>query len=415
MFSSSITCDIFHQGTELVQFMNISAVDGGFMLRYTLSIIMFFSMIQSISWGADKAPVFTQKDFAHLIVQQYSWSDGLPKDPADRDYLTILGGRRSFRYEAENAYNERTDLVSVKDTELLGPFTGKGWIQGVSNTTYSNFTILLPISGEYDLKGVIKGSGFVWTIDGKEYLADSKSKKFQETEVARIKLKAGLITIRLTIPPEGAIDSFSLTASDLPSIQPFLGWRFKEGLTAARLAETLVAMTNRFALLPDVPQVDSPKPLDVSEKVVLPSTASLTTANYLGPYSSAKWIRADYRGATLQIPLTVAETGYYGVSVNAMGDSVSGKINDISFRLPAKPYLDKVNLGLYRLEAGDNAFTITLSPAGGIDSVGFNRKSTKPEDFMLLAGVNGPFDRLISQDEASRLLKLIQGSLSVRN
>ena len=384
------------------------------MLRYTLLIIAVLSSFQSVSWGADKAPVFTQKDFARQILQQFSWSGGLPKEPADRDYLMILGGKRTFRYEAENSYNPETDRVTVRDFPLFGAFTGKGWILGVSDTTDATFSILLPIAGEYDFKAVIKGDGFVWKIDDKEYLADSKSGNFRETDVARVTLKAGIVVIKVTIPPEGAIDSFSLTAPDYTSIQPFQGWRFREGLTAARLAETAVALTNRYAQLPDVAQAASPKPFAVFEKVVLPPTAAYTTASYLGLFSAAKWIRADYRGAILQIPLTVTEPGYYTLTVNAMGENISGSVNNTPFKLAAKPYLSKQNLGLYRLESGDNTLSITLSPTGGIDSVELNRKSTTPDDFLRLAGVSGPADRLVGVDEAAALLKSIQGSFSVR-
>lgn len=384
------------------------------MFRYLVLIITALSFFSSISWGADKAPVYTQKDLSRLILQHFSWNDGLPKEPTDRDYLLILGGKRTFRYEAENAYNELTDRVTVRDFPLFGPFTGKGWILGVSDTTYSTFTVLVPIAGVYDVKAVIKGNGFVWKIDDKEYRADSKSEKFRETDIAKIPLKAGSVTIKLTIPPEGAIDSFSLTAPDYPKIQPFSGWRFRESLTAARMAEVLVAMTNRYTQLPDAGVSASPKPLAVFEKAVLPDTAAPTTIAYLGPFSSAKWVRADYRGATLQIPLTVSEAGFYSLTVNVMGESITGKVNDVPFKLSGKQYLDKLNLGLYRLEAGDNSLSITLPPTGGIDTVEFNRKSSAPDDVLKLTGVPGPADRLIGAEEAVAALKKIQDTFVIR-
>ncbi|MGB9082293.1 MAG: hypothetical protein WCD00_13425 [Desulfuromonadaceae bacterium] len=343
-----------------------------------------------------------------------SWNSGLLKDPADRDYLMILGGKRTFRYEAENAFNEETDRVTIRDFPLYGSFTGKGWILGVSDATSASFSILLPVAGEYDVKAVIKGDGFVWNIDGKEYRADSKSGIFRETDIAKVTLKAGVTTINVTIPPEGGIDSFSLKAPDYMPVQPFIGWRFREGLTAARMAEVAAALTNRFAQLPDAAQAESPKPLAVFEKTVLPPTAAYTTAPYLGYFSSAKWIRADYRGATLQIPLTVAESGYYGLTVNAMGENISGNVNGTAFKLSGKPYLTKLNLGLHRLESGDNTLMITLPPMGGIDSIEFNRKRTTPEDFLRLSGVPGPADRLIGAEEAGAFLKSIRDSISIR-
>lgn len=349
-----------------------------------------------------------------MIVQQFSWNGGLPKEPADRDYLMILGGKRTFRYEAETAYNDQTDLVTVRDFPLFGAFTGKGWLLGVTDATTSVFTIWLPVEGEYNLKGVIKGSGFVWNIDGKEYRADSKSGNFRETDIGKVTLKAGVVTINVTIPPEGAIDSFSLTAPDHTSIQPFMGWRFKERLTAVRMAEISVAMTNGFARLPDADPTTSPGQIAVFDKTILPLNAAYTTAPYLGLFYSAQWIRADYRGASLKIPFTVAETGYYGLTVNVMGEKISGSINDIPFNLTAKPYLDKLYLGLYRLNAGDNLLLITLPPSGGIDVIELNKKSTEPDGFLRLAGVPGPADRPIEAPEAAALLKSIQGSFAIR-
>ena len=384
------------------------------MIRYLLLMVTVLSLFHSVSWGADKAPVFTQKDFARLIVQQLSWDGGLPKEPVDRDYLMIMGGKRTFRYEAENAYNEQTDRVTMRDFPLLGEFTGKGWILGVSDATDSTFTILLPIAGEYDLKAVIKGNGFVWSIDGKEYRADSKSGNFRETDIVKVKLMAGVVIIKVTIPPEGAIDSFSLTAPDYTSIQPFMGWRFREELTAVRMAEIAIALTNRFAQLPDAGQAASPKPLAVSDKLVLPPTAAFTNVPYLGPFFSSKWIRADYRGATVQIPLAVAEAGYYGLTVNVMGEVISGSVNSTPFKFSGKPYLDKLNLGLYRLESGDNTLTISLPPTGGIDIVEFSMKSFAPDDFLRLAGVPGPSGRLIKAEEAAAYLKGLQGTFSIR-
>lgn len=384
------------------------------MYKKIFMLLTAFSLIQSFAWGADKSPVFTQKDFAKLLLQQFSFSDGLPKEPTDRDYLMVLGGKRKFIYEAENAYNEETDLVTFREFPLFGSFTGKGWIMGVSNITSSTMTILLPIAGEYDLKAFIKGHGFIWNIDGKEYSAASNSTVFRETKVAKLVLKAGVITIKLTIPPEGAIDSFSLSAKDFPSIQPFQGWRFKEPLTAARMSEIAVAMTDRFSQLPDAPQETAPQKITISDSITVPPTATLTDAAYLGAFTSPKWLRADYRGSLVSIPLKIAETGYYGLTVNAMGQSLTGSVNGTSFNVAGKAYLSKVSLGLYRLESGDNNFVINLPPTGGIDTIEFSRKSTTPGDFMRLAGISGEPDRQIGAEEAATFLKKIQGMFQIR-
>jgi hypothetical protein len=384
------------------------------MLRKILLIITFISLFNSVSWGANKAPVFTQKDFARLIMQQFSWNSGLSKEPADRDYLAILGGKRTFRYEAENAYNILTDRVTVRNFPLYGEFTGQGWIMGVSNTTTSTFTILLPIAGEYEIKAVIKGNGFVWSIADQAFKVDSNSKNFQEIVVGKMNLKAGATVIKLSIPPEGAIDSFSLTAPDHTPVQPFMGWRFKEGLTAVRMAEIAVTLTSSFDRLPDADPALSPLPIAVSEKVAMPANAGLTSTSYLGRYSSPQWVRANFMGATLPIPVTVSESGYFGIKANIMGEKITGSVNNIHFNLNGKSYLDKVDLGVYRLDSGDNTLTIVLPPTGGIDNVEFRKKSSTPDDFLRLAGVPGPADRLIGAEEAAALLKSIKGNFSGR-
>jgi len=380
---------------------------------YLYVIVAVFMLSVSASRGADKVQVFTQKDFARMILQHFSWDSGLPKEPADRDYHIILGGKRTFRYEAENVYNPETDRVTMREFPLFGTFTGKGWIFGVSDTTSSTFTVFLPVSGEYEFKAVIKGNGFIWNINDKDYRADSKSGNFRETDIARLQLKAGVITITLTIPPEGAIDSFSFIAPDRTPIRPFHGWRFKEPLTAARMAEVGVAIKNSYAALPDADIAALPKPIAVSGIAVLPPTAAATTISYLGSFYSPTWVRADYRGATLQIPLKIADAGYYGITANVMGETISGSVNDAHFKLIGKPYLDKLSLGLFRLEAGDNTLKIVLPPTGGIDTIQLNKKSSTPDAFLQLSAVSGPENRLIGADEATAFIKNIPGTFPI--
>lgn len=370
-------------------------------------------LFSATGWGADTPAGFTQKDFAQLIFKQFSWSAGLPAEPSDRDYLMILGGKRTFRFEAENAYNEKTDMVTMREYAVFGPFTGKGWISGVAETTSANFTVLLPMDGEYVVKTVMRGNGLVWRINDRDYRVDANSADFREVEVAKVQLKAGVLVIPVTIPPEGAIDSFSFTAGDLPPIQPLIGWRFKEQLTAGRMAEIFLTMTSLYSQMPDS-QDNSPVSLPVSEVAQIPATAAKTSVEYLGRFTSRQWVRADFRGATLQIPVKMADTGFYTVTANALGEKIRGSINQNPFEVKGKPYLDRINLGHYRLESGDNSITIDLPPMGGIDVLEFRKKSASPDDFLKLAGIKGPAERLITADEAGVLLKSIQAAYPVR-
>ncbi|MBI5484618.1 MAG: hypothetical protein HY888_09175 [Deltaproteobacteria bacterium] len=383
------------------------------MFRRIIMVAAVFMLLNSVGWGAEAKKEFTQKDFAQLVVEQFSWDSGLPKEPADRDYLLILGGKRTFSYEAESSYNDRTDLVSTRDTIMFGPFTGKGWILGVSSTTSANFTVLLPVQGEYILKAVIKGDGFVWNVDKKDYRADSKSAKFREVEVGKIFLKAGIVKIEVTIPPEGAIDSFSFAAADYTPIQPLVGWRFKERLTAGRMAEIAVSMMSGYSRLPESPD-SALKTLSAAEAAILPESAAKTGTAFLGKFFSTEWIRADYRGASIQIPVKVDETGYYSITANLLGDRISGSVNESRFEFSGKQYLDKLTFGPFRFESGDNMITVNLPPMGGIDTVEFSRKSTLPADFLKLAGISGPPERPVTADEARSFLKSFQSAFPVR-
>lgn len=384
------------------------------MLNYIYLIIAALVMCVTPALSAEKSPsIYTQKELAHLLVNHFGWSEGLPKDPADRDYLTILGGRRTFRYEAENAYNPQTDKVTVAEYNLYGPFSGKGWLMGVSEKTSANFTVQLPIGGVYSFKAVVKGDDFVWNIDGKDYKAGSTTGGFKEVEFGSIPVKPGVIKIKVTIPPQGGIDSFSFTAPDYRPIQPFAGWRFKESLTAGRLAEVGVALMNNYDQLPEMSQ-EIPVPAAAVDVALPTQDAAPTKINYLGEFKSQAWLRADFRGATIQMPIKVAHTGIYGLRARILAQKLEGDVNGYAFAANGKPYLDVVDLGLFRLDSGENMLTLKLPPMGGIDVVEFTRKGTSPVDFMKLAGLGGAPDRVISADEAKTFVKKIGEKHQVR-
>jgi len=376
-------------------------------------IVISIVMNQSIVCAAEVKEVFTQKSFVQRVFQHLSWNQGLSKEPADRDYLQILGGKRTFRYEAENAFNENTDRVTVRNFSLYGPFTGKGWLLGVSDTTDVEFAALVPISGEYTLNAVIKGNGFIWNIGDRQYRADSKSDAFRGVKIGKTTLNAGVLKIRVSIPPEGAIDSFSISAPDYAPIQPVAGWRFKEPLTAGQLAEIVVSMSGRHEQLQNAEEKTS-KRLSVFESALIPSTAAATGIEEFGKFTSREWVRSDYRGASIQIPVKNAVAGFYGITANVMGGRISGSVNETPFEVLAKPYFDTVRLGLFRLESGDNLITINLPPMGGIDTLELGMKNMSSDSFLAVSGIKGPAERLISVDEAETVLKSVTGSYPVR-
>ncbi|OGR27802.1 MAG: hypothetical protein A2X79_02570 [Desulfuromonadaceae bacterium GWB2_53_15] len=384
------------------------------MLNYLyLMVCALFLCVTPVLSAEKSQTAFTQKDLAQMIVSHFAWSDGLPKEPADRDYLIILGGQRTFRYEAENAYNPKTDNVTVAEYSLYGRFSGKGWLLGVSEKTSANFTVQLPIGGVYSLKAAVKGDGFIWEVDGKEYKAGSTSGGFKEVDLGAMPVKPGVIKIKVTIPPQGGIDSFTFSAKDYNPIQPFTGWRFKEPLTTARLAEVGVSLMNIYHQLPEVKK-DIPASVAAVDVALPTQDAMPTKINYLGAFKSHAWLRADFRGATIQLPIKVAETGIYGLWARALGQRLEGDVNGKAFVANGKPYLDMTELGLFRLDSGENMLTLKLPPMGGLDFIEFTRRGTSSLDFMNLVGLSGAPDRVISADEAKSFVKKISEKYPVR-
>lgn len=358
-------------------------------------------------------PVFTQKDLARMIVDQFGWAAGLPKEPADRDYLVILNGRRTFHYEAEATYNRKTDRVTVPEYNLYGQFTGKGWLLGVSEKTAVNFSAFLPIGGEYTLKAVIKGNGFVWKFGDQEFRASSASGDFKEVLIGKVKVTPGIFQFHVIMPSEGAIDSYTLVAPDYAPLQPLVGWRFREPLTAGCLAEVAVSMMNLYDRLPES-TTNVPAQLAAVDAALPNRDASATDINYLGSFRSRAWLRTDFRGAAIQIPVKAAEAGYYGIAANVMGQRIEGDVNGYDFSVTGKPYLAMTSLGLYRLESGENMLTLRLPPQGGVDFIQFTHKDSSPAAFMKLAGMSGDPGRLPGADEVKGILKAIYQKYPVR-
>lgn len=375
------------------------------MKRILILLLLNLIFVSMSAMAAEKKPeLFTQKDAAMLLLKQIGWDAGLPKETTDRDILAILTGKRTFRYEAENAFNVATDNVSVSEYEIYGKFSGKGWLSGVSTSTVTHFTILLPVAGEYTVKSVLKGNGFVWDMAGKKLTVGTKDKKLNEVEVGTLTLPAGIVQISVTMPPEGGIDYFTISGADYAPVTPFKGWRFKEQLNAGTLAEIIVSATGKSDKLP----IDNSRGsivIPVTSLTELPEFTSLVDTSYLGKFSSKKWLRASYRGSQLQFPFNVEKLGLYDVALQILSETVVGELNGTSFKLPGKPYLEKILLGQYRLDPGISTLNLSLPPMGGIDAIHLLPRNSSPEAFMKLIDLPGKPERPIAAKEAEELIK----------
>ena len=385
------------------------------MLSRLLFIVLVLGWIaEGPVWAAEKAPAaITQKDFASMIISGLNWSDGLPKEPSDRDYLVILGGRRNFSFEAENTHNPLTDNVTVRDFERFGPFNGKGWLMGIANTTIAHFTVHIPIGGEFNLKARVKGEGFTWEIGGKRISGGSSSSTFSMVNFGTVSLAPGLLQVTATIPPEGAIDSFTFIAPDHKPIQPFDGWRFKEPLTAQRMAEIGVALMNLYGQLPILAN-EQVRKISAVDAAQTNKDAAPTDAGFLGHYTSRAWIRANYRGALIEIPVKSAKSGFFIIRARAMGEKMSGSINEVPFSVGGKPYLEMTDIGIFRLEAGDNLIRLQLPSMGGLDVVELTPLDSTPSATCAVAGISSAPDQQVTSGEALGFINSVREKSPVR-
>lgn len=337
---------------------------------------------------AESAPadIVTQGEFAATLVKELGWQEGLPPEPKTADYLTVLSGKRTFRFEAEDVYDVQGDSVAFRNYPLHGPFSGTGWLSGIAAPTTVHFTVFIPRGGEYLLRVVSRGDGQRWLAGGKEFTV-STGGSLREAEAGTVLLKGGRQVISVLLPPEGGVDAFTLVASgDHPAIEPLDGWHADAPLTWSDYAEAVAAALNLekgFAVAPGT----KPQILAFGNVKTLPSSVDLTSVDYLGTHVAPTWVRAGADGAPLELPLDVAATGVYGVRVRLLGGKLMTDFNGNRIQWDGKPYLNWYDLGIARLTKGTHTLKIQLPPRGGADVVELTARSSSPADYLAAIGL----------------------------
>ncbi len=351
---------------------------------------------------AGKKDVVTQGEFAADLITTFGWEAGLPEKPKDKDYLAILSGKRVFRFEAEDVYNVKKDNVSVRNYSLYGPFTGSGWVNGIGEPTTAHFKVFIPLEGTYTLTVDAKGDGQKWQAGGKEFTV-STGKKLGEAVAGEVPLKAGMQEINVVMPPDGGVDYFVLEALPLTPVEPVGGWRMKEVLKMGALAEVTAALLDLEKALPDDPAIGS-KTLTAEDIPQLPPNVKTTTIGYLGKPVAKEWVRADYRGAQLEIPFSLEHSAVYDLKIRALGKALIVELDGRKIAGPAKPYLDWVDMGSYRLESGAHKLLIELTTNGGMDVVQLTGKKASPADYMALCGLKGAPETPVKPTDTDKIL-----------
>jgi len=356
--------------------------------------------------------IMTQVDFAREIINSFGWGDGLSENPNDRDYLMIMDGRRTFKFEAEKVYSAKTDDVSIRKSDLLGPFSGESWLGGITVPTKVRMKVYIPVAGKYLLSAAAKGDGQIWNIAGESHSINSGN-SLALTKITELTLKPGELELELIMPPEGGLDYIVFAAPDYRPIEPYDGWRFSETLTNATVAYVFTSMLGLEDQLP-VDNSISPVTVIASELPGLPTSVSLSDIRYYGKISGKLWVKTLGQSAEVLIPFTLQQNGTYDLKLRFMGNNSIADLDGNQIKIPGSKSFDWVNLGLQHFSQGKHNLKIKVPPFGGIDAMTITSRKSSPEAYMNLVGITGDPKGAVTYSDMERYLSLLRKRFTIR-
>jgi len=314
---------------------------------------------------AGAAQALTQRDWMIALVDGLGRSFGLPDSPQPEDYLNILQGKRSLRFEAETV-RSADDEVSTLAFLNYGPFSGSGWLLGASRPTEVHLRFILPLDGRYRLSIAARLPGHKVKVGAQSFTADGDQQKFSKVDVGEVDLTAGLQEVIVTLPPGGALDYLELAAPNLPPIAPDGGWQPDAALTWDALALTTV---QALRLEKELPLTDRSLTVE-AESLTETGGARVVEDAHLGRPSGGRWLRTAAQAAKIGVPLDIAQGGFYDIDLTVIGARSDLLINGHqSLAIEGKPYLDTVTTPPVFLPKGANRLEVTLPPGGGLDRI----------------------------------------------
>lgn len=353
------------------------------MLRCVIRFIVLVSLVIGgvLPSVAAEDPPLLQRDWMVGLVEGLGWSFGLPDEPDDDDYLRILSGGRTFRYEAE-ALCHPDDLVSVKSYRAYGYCSGEGWLSGISRPTTANLQILVPLSGTFELTMRLRRAGHRVQV-GEQFFPVDAGEMFENVTLGELSLSAGLHDVTLLLPPDGAVDYLELTAPQITAISPPGGWHPDAPLRFVDLAVTVSQLLGLEEwLLPSGEEL-----VYQAEATKLVGGAVITDIRHLGEPDGGAWVRSGNLSGRLNWPLEV-KPGVYRLLVRGMGEQplrleIPGKLQR---SVPFKPYLVDVDLGFFHFDETQR-LSVDLPPRSGVDSLRLVEYRAQPDDFLRLTGL----------------------------
>lgn len=352
--------------------------------------------------GAETAPALTQRDWMINLVEAAGLSYGLPDAPEDADYLRLLQGNRTLRVEAEETHQPE-DMVSAEEFRTFGPYSGKGWLSGISTPTTARLRFLLPLGGTYRLSASLRRSGHSIRIAGQTLTGDG-GESFSRADLGEVALSAGPQEIELALPPGGAVDFVELAAPPLPSVEPLGGWKLDQPLSLDVMAETTARLLNLHPLLPPSGETVRVE----AESALSAGTADISKAVHLGQPSGGRWVRTGGEPTEVEIVFTPPAPGVYDLTLQGAAEGpVMARVNGgAEVPLSFAPYLQPAPLGTFVLPAGASRLRVQLPPRGGIDVLLLQRRQGSPAAYRRLVGLPATGE-VPAETEVNALLSLL--------
>ena len=337
---------------------------GSKMTKFLTCLSLFVSTMFALA-SASQATELTQRDWMIELVNTLDLSFGLPDDPEDSDYTQILGGQRTFRFEAEDIYAPEEDEVSRMSFGNFGGFSGDAWLNGLSRSTTVHLRFNLPLGGRYHLSAGLRNGPHEFNFGG-ERLSASGDQRFGHIEIAELSLEAGFQEVVVTLPAGGAIDYIELSAPALFPISPRNGWQPDQPLEWDDIQTTLLQTFELGGLLSAAatPQHYEAEDLDLQKE----QTFSLTNIEHLGRPSGGAWLRAGNIPGQLGFALELESGNFYRPTLRMLGKEVLIVFNShYHLTIAGLSYLENFSLAPLFLYQGTNQVSIDLPPGGGFD------------------------------------------------
>lgn len=343
----------------------------------------------------------TQRDLMTNLVDTLGYSFGLPDTPQDSDYIQLLKGGRSFRFEAET-YRHPDDLVAINSFSSFGEFSGPGWVSAISAPTKMRMEFLLPHAGTYRFFATVRLPGHTLMLEGQTWQINEDFPKFERVDLGEITLNAGMKELVIAMPANGSIDYIEFLAPPLTAIMPLTEWEPDAPLTYTDLAVTVLRALDLQSLLP----LEGESLLIEAEENAT-EKSFLTDQRHLGEPHGGYWLRSGAGGGVITLSFPVETAAVYTLNLIAAGaKSLTGTLDDReTWQADFPPYLQENTIGTWFLPAGRHQLKIELPARGGVDLLTLLKRRSTSADYLVLAGL--PAGDSVTVNDVNRLLTLL--------